>query len=89
MTLQEFITTNDSKGFVKEKSAAMRFHVELCKQYMKDGSYMKFKTHFETVNQNYYAIYGYIMAAYEYGRISFEESCSLLDEVMESSKPKM
>lgn len=30
MTLQEFIKSNDNRGFVEEKVKAMRFHVALC-----------------------------------------------------------
>ena len=89
MTLQEFIASHDNRGFVEEKVKAMRFHVELCELAIKENSYFDFKMHLDTVNENYYAVYGYIMAARTYNYISSEESRSLLNELRESSKPKM
>ena len=86
MTMQEFMTSNDMDGFVKEKIAAMQFHVELCLICMEDGALLEYREHFKTVRQNYYAIYGYIMASCVYGRITFEDSETLVEEVMELSK---
>ena len=90
MTLKEFIKSHDNRGFVEEKVEAMRFHVELCELVIKENtSYFDFKMHLDTVNENYYAVYGYIMAARTYNYISSEESCSLLNELRKASKPKM
>lgn len=89
MSLKEFLASEDRDGFVKEKVAAMQHHVELCFISMKEGAYLKYQEHFKTVQNNYYAIYGYIMAAYAYGRISFEDSSTLVEEVIELSKVKL
>lgn len=87
MTLKEFIKSHDNRGFVEEKVEAMRFHVELCEIFMKENSLFDFKMHLDTVNENYYAIYGYLMAARAYGHITSEDLCSLVAEVRNSSKP--
>lgn len=86
MTMQEFMASNDSDGFVKEKIAAMQFHVELCLINMKGGTFLEFREHLNTVQQNYYAVYGYIIASCAYGRITFEDSETLVEELMELSK---
>lgn len=89
MTLKEFLASEDSDGFVKEKVAAMQSHVELCLISMKDEAFSEYAEHLNTVEKNYYAIYGYIMAACAYGRISLEDSTTLVEEVIELSKVRL
>lgn len=86
MTLKEFMETEDNRGFVEDKIATMQNHVEFCLISMKKGADFEYKEHLETVEQSYYAIYGYIMAAYAYGRISQKDKSTLVGEVIELSK---
>ena len=89
MTMKEFMASNDSDGFVKEKIAAMQFHVELCLINMKEGAFFEYREHLKTVQQNYYAVYGYLCASHAYGCITSENLESLVSEAIELSKIKL
>lgn len=88
MTMQEFITANDSKGFFDDHLKKLRFHFELSCSSKVDGDFEKSRAHLRRADNSYYILYGYINAVYAYGHISFEDQSSLVNELMELFESK-
>lgn len=80
MTLQEFVKRNDPTCFVKGRLADLQNHLAMSKL---STNFDEKKYGLLQADRCYYCIYGFIKAAFSYGRITFEEYNSLLDELMD------
>lgn len=81
MTLNDFIASNDNKGFAAVRLRSMISHIEQMGSAMMNGSHEEFREHLEKSYNEYYVLFGFIEAAYGFNRISSEEMLQLTDEM--------
>ena len=81
MTLQEFIAANDNKGYADARLRSMISHIEQANTAMRNVSFDEHNEHLERVSEEYFALYGFIMASYGFDRISLNEMLQLTDEL--------
>lgn len=85
MTLQEFIASNDSRGFAQRCLEKMQDANKLMSTSLDNGSSEEFRECLRRVDSCYYQLFGFIQAAYAFNRISSEDSDLLADELMDLS----
>lgn len=81
MTMQEFIASNDNKGYANARLRSMISHIEQVNTAMRNVSSDEHKEHLERASDEYFALYGFIMASYGFDRISLNEMLQLTDEL--------
>lgn len=79
MTLQEFASRNERNSFVKNKLEEIKHNITMAEAANGEER----TAYWNTANNFFYAVWGYIAAAYDYGDIPWDVRTALTDELME------